>query len=87
MNVMKIASLDLRQLLCSNLFILSRLLDVAFRRSLASNFEDQFRRGTSQITPPSSQTAKQSVFFLKISKEIGKAWRKSITCAKRATGV
>ena len=26
-------------------------------------------------------------FFLKISKEIGKAWRKSITCAKRATGV
>ena len=24
-------------------------------------------------------------FFLKISKEIGKAWRKSITCAKRAS--
>ena len=25
------------------------------------------------------QTAKQSGFFLKISKEIGKAWRKSLT--------
>ena len=28
-------------------------------------------------------TAKQSGFFLKISKEIGKAWRKSLTRAKR----
>ena len=24
-------------------------------------------------------------FFLKISKEIGKAWRKSLTCEKRAS--
>ena len=69
MNVMKIASLYGRQLLCSNLFILSRLLDVAFTRSLASNFEDQFRRGTSQNTPPSSQTARQSVFFSKSVKK------------------
>ena len=53
MNVMKIASLYVRQLSCSSLFILSRLLDVAFALSLASNFEDQFRRGTSQNTPPS----------------------------------
>ena len=28
---------------------------------------------------------KQSVFFSKISKEIGKAWRKSLTRAKRAS--
>ena len=54
MNVIKIASFYGRQLLCSNLFILSRLLDVAFALSLASNFKDQFRRGTSQSTPPSS---------------------------------
>ena len=31
------------------------------------------------------QTAKQSVFFLKISKEIGKPWRKSLKSAKRAS--
>jgi len=55
MNVMKIASLYGRQLSCSNLFILSRLLDVAFALSLALNFEEQFRRGTSQNTPPSSE--------------------------------
>ena len=59
---MKIACLYLRQLLCSNLFILSRLLDVSFTQSLASNFEDQFRRGTSQNTPPSSQTANSGFF-------------------------
>lgn len=35
MNVMKIASLYLRQLSCTNQFILSRLLDVAFALSLA----------------------------------------------------
>ena len=69
MNVLKIGSFYGRQLLCSNLFILSRLLDVAFTLSLASNFEDQFRRGTSQNTPLSSQTAKQSVFFSKSVKK------------------
>ena len=31
-----------------------------------------------------SWTAKQSVFFLKISKEIGNAWRKSLTRASHA---
>ena len=46
MNVMKIASLNGRQLSWSNLFFVSRLLDVAFAMSLASNFKDQFRRGT-----------------------------------------
>ena len=30
-------------------------------------------------------TAKQSVLFLKTSKEIGKAWRKSLTRARRAS--
>ena len=30
-------------------------------------------------------TAKQSGFFLKISKEIGKPWRKSLKRAKRAS--
>lgn len=54
MNVIKIASLYGRQLSCSNLFILSPLLDVTFALSLALNFEEQFRRGTSQNTPPSS---------------------------------
>ena len=54
MSVMKIASLCGRQLSCPNLFILSRLLDVALALSLALNFEEQFRRGTSQNTPPSS---------------------------------
>ena len=55
MNVMKFASLYGRQLSCSNLFILSRLLDVAFALSLALNFEEQCRRGTNQNTPPSSE--------------------------------
>ena len=55
MNVIKIASLYGRQSSCSNLVILSRLLDVAFPLSLALNFEEQFRRGTGQNTPPSSE--------------------------------
>ena len=33
----------------------------------------------------SQWTAKLSSFFLRISKEIGKAWRKSLACAKRAS--
>ena len=56
-----------------------RLLDVAFALSLASNFEDQFRRGTTQNASPSSVF----VTNLRISKWPYWAWivvkRKSVS--------
>ena len=40
-----------------------------------------------KVYSKSNQTAKQLFFFLNIRKEIGKAWGKSLTHAKRARGV